>query len=191
MFELNYAITANDLKAVNKKIFSVYFCLYFGVALFGIAVGIAAIVLSPSTSILVLGIVILVFAAILLAVSLLMAIAPKNFVTSVVPTSDQQLSGVIDKHGVTVGDQNVLSFADMQKIKKYKDFFTVGTAASVFIVKNAITSGQSYDELYSYMSQSIGKLLLEPTAQGDGKAEPETTEPAMQDGVNADEQSTD
>ena len=168
-FELNYAITANALKAVNKKIMLFYFCWYFGVALFGIGVGIAAIVLSPATSMLVLGIIIVVFAAILLVVSLLMAIAPKNFVSSIVPTSNEQLSVVIDKRGVTVGDQNVLAFADMQKIKKYKDFFTVGNAASVFIVKNAITSGQSYDELYSCMSENLGKLLLTTTEQSESK----------------------
>lgn len=184
-FELNYAITANDLKAVNKKIMLFSFCWYFGVALFGIGVGIAAIVLSPATSMLVLGIIIVVFSAILLVVSLLMAIAPKNFVSSIVPTSDERLSVVIDKHGVTVGDHNVLAFADMQKIKKYKDFFTIGTSSSVFIVKNAITSGQSYDELYSYTAENLGKLLLVPTEQGEGQTE----ELHAQDSVNADEQS--
>ncbi|MDE6028829.1 MAG: hypothetical protein K2F90_00730 [Clostridiales bacterium] len=162
MFELKYAITAGDIKAENKKLALFYFVLYFAVAVIGLAVGIVAVVLNPQTTILVIGIIILVFSGLLAAVALLMMIAPKNLISSVVGTDDNELEVVIDKNGVTVNGDSVAMFADITKIKDRKTYLVAYTGKdTVFIVKDAITSGQAFSELKTYMAERQGKLLLE------------------------------
>lgn len=161
MFELKYAVTESDIKAENKKIALFYFLLYFTVAVIGLGAGIAAVVINPEKSVLVLGIIILVFAGMLLAISLLMMIAPKNLVSSVLPPSDGEQNVVIDKNGITVDGSNLSPFADITAIKNRKTYLVVYFGKDkVFLVKNAITSGQSLAELYAYMTERQGKLLL-------------------------------
>ncbi|MDE6294039.1 MAG: hypothetical protein K2L88_05400 [Clostridiales bacterium] len=171
MFELKYAITQADMKVENKKIALFYFLLYGIVAVIGLAVGIVAVVINPEITIFVLGIIILVFSALLLGIAALMMIAPKNLVTSVIDTSDDELNVVIDKNGITVNEQNVSPFADMTKIKNRKAYLVVYMGKDkVFIVKDNITSGQKLDELYTYMTERQGKLLLvPPTEQTEAK----------------------
>lgn len=164
MFELKYAITEKDIKAENKKLALFYFLLYFGVAVVGLAVGIVAVVLNPQTSILVIGIIILVFSGLLAAVALLMMIAPKNLISSVVGTDNIELNVVIDKNGITVNGDNVAAFADITKIKDRKSYLVVYTGKdTAFIVKDAIASGQAFAELKTYMTERQGRLLLVPT----------------------------
>lgn len=166
MFELKYAITDADIKSENKKIALFYFLLYFAVAVVGLAVGIVAVVINPQTSIFVLGIIILVFSALLLAIAILMAIAPKNLVTSVIDASEDELNVVIDKTGITVDEQNISPFADITKIKNRKTYLVVYMGKDkVFIVKDKITSGQKLDELYTYMTERQGKMLLTQTEE--------------------------
>ncbi|MDE6201364.1 MAG: hypothetical protein K2M47_05770 [Clostridiales bacterium] len=166
MFELKYAITANDIKAENKKLALFYFLLYFCVAVIGLAVGIVAVVINPQTSIFVIGIIILVFSALLAAVALFMLIAPKNLISSVIGTDDNELAVVIDKNGITVNGDNIAAFADITKIKDRKTYLVVYTDKDkAFIVKDSITSGQAFDELTAYMTERQGKLLLVPTSE--------------------------
>lgn len=161
MFQLNYSITKDDLKKENQKIALFYFALYLSVSVLGLAVGIVAVVLNPQTSVLVLGIIILVFSALLLAISVLMLIAPKNLVISAVETDEKTRSVVIDKTGITVDEQNIAAFADITKIKNRKTYLTAYIGKDkVFIIKDAISSGQSVAELLAYMSERQGKLLL-------------------------------
>lgn len=166
MFELKYAITEADMKAENKKIALFYFLLYFCVSVVGLAVGIVAVVINPQTFIFALGIVIIIFSALLFAVALLMMIAPKNLVASVIDASDDELDVVIDKNGVTVNEQNITPFADITGIKNRKEYLVVYMGKDkVFIVKDKITSGQKLAELYAYMSERRGKLLLVPAEE--------------------------
>lgn len=166
MFELKYAITEKDIKAENKKLALFYFLLYFGVAVVGLAVGIVAVVINPQTSILVIGIIILVFSGLLAAVALLMMIAPKNLISSIVGTDDNELNVVIDKNGITVDGENIAAFADITKIKDRKTYLVVYTGKdSAFLVKDAITSGQAFAELKTYMTERQGRLLLVPTEE--------------------------
>lgn len=168
MFELKYAITEADMKAENKKLALFYFLLYGIVAVVGLAVGIVAVVINPQVSILVLGIVIIVFSTLLLAIAVLMTIAPKNLVVSVIDTSADELNVVIDKNGITVNEQNVSPFADITKIKNRKTYLVAYIGKDrVFIIKDKITSGQKLDELYTYMSERQGKLLLVPQAENE------------------------
>lgn len=166
MYELKYAITEKDIKAENKKLALFYFLLYFIIAVIGLAVGIVAVVINPQISIFVIGIIILVFAGLLAAVALLMMIAPKNLISSVVGTGDNEHNVVIDKNGITVNGDNVAAFADITKIKDRKTYLVVYTGKdTAFIVKDAITSGQAFAELKSYMTERQGKLLLVPTEE--------------------------
>ena len=175
MFNLKYALTAADLKAENKKIALFYFALYFSVALVGLAVGIAAVVVNPQVTILVMGIIILIFAALLLAVSLLLLIAPKNLVVGAMDEEGEK-DVTIDKHGITVNGQNLTAFADITKIKNRKTYLVAYIGKDkVFIVKDAITSGQTFDELYSYMSERQGRMLIEVPEQNVKPQDEQTT----------------
>lgn len=161
MFNLKYTLTAADLKAENKKLALFYFALYFTVALIGLAVGIVAVVINPQVTMLVLGIVIIVFAALLLAVALLLLIAPKNLVVGVVD-EDVELDVTVDKHGITVNGQNLAPFADVTKVKNRKAYLVVYFGKDkVFLVKDAVTSGQTLNELCAYMTERQGRILLE------------------------------
>lgn len=181
MFNLKYTLTADDLKAENKKLALFYFALYFTVAVIGLAVGVAAVVVNPQVTILVMGIIILVFAALLCAVSLLLLIAPKNLVVGVAD-EDGEKEVTIDKHGITVNGQSLAAFADITKIKNRKTYLVVYLGKDrVFIVKNAITSGQTFDELYAYMSERQGKMLLEvPAPEAAPEPEPQQEQPATE-----------
>lgn len=161
MFNLKYTLTAADLKAENKKLALFYFALYFTVALIGLAVGIVAVVINPQVTMLVLGIVIIVFAALLLAVALLLLIAPKNLVVGVVD-EDVELDVTVDKHGITVNGQNLAPFADVTKVKNRKAYLVVYFGKDkVFLVKDAVTSGLTLNELCAYMTERQGRILLE------------------------------
>ena len=88
MFELKYKITDDDMKTVNKSIMWQYFIPYVIVAVLGLAAGIAAVVLNVRTDIFVLGIVLIVLGAILMCCTVLLLVAPKNFVASALVPSD-------------------------------------------------------------------------------------------------------
>ena len=168
MFELKYQITDGDILAENKKIAMFYFCLFFIVAAVGLAVGIVAAVLSPQKTIFVLGIIICVFSGLLMAIALFMLIAPKNLVSSAVETGESERNVVIDKNGITVDGNNLSQFGDITRIKNRKTYLAAYVGKDkVFIVKNSITSGQSFSELLSYMMERQGKLLLTPQDSAD------------------------
>ena len=167
MFELKYKITEGDILAENKKIAMFYFWLFFIVAAVGLAVGIVAVVLGPQKTISVMGIIILVFSGLLITIALFMLIAPKNLVSCAVEAGENDRDVVIDKNGITADGNNVSQFADITKIKNRKTYLVAYVGKDkVFIIKNNITSGQSLAELFAYMSERQGKLLL--TAQDDG-----------------------
>lgn len=161
MFELKYSITEGDILAENKKIAMFYFCMFFIVAAVGLAVGIVAVALSPQKTIFVMGIIILVFSGLLMAIALFMLIAPKNLVSGIVEAGDSELSVVIDKNGITVDGNNVSRFADITKIKNRKSHLVAYVGKDkVFIIKNSLTSGQTLSELFAYMDERKGRLLL-------------------------------
>lgn len=161
MFELKYQITEGDILAENKKIAMFYFCMFFIVAAVGLAAGIVAVVLSPQKTIFVMGIIILVFSGLLMAIALFMLIAPKNLVSGAVEAGEDDRSVVIDKNGITVDGNNVSRFVDITKIKNRKTHLVAYIGKDkIFVVKNNITSGQSLTELLSYMTERQGRLLL-------------------------------
>lgn len=161
MFELNYEVTSADMKAVNKKNAMFYFWLYIAVAIVGIAVGIVAVILHTETFMFVLGILILVIAGILAVCALLLLIAPKTLLTSAVPV-DKQMTVVVDKNGITVDGEPLCPFADVLSVKNKKDYLLVTVAKDkVVVVKNP---DGTLDELYAYMSERKGRLLLDPQA---------------------------
>ncbi|MCH5155363.1 MAG: hypothetical protein J1F69_02045 [Clostridiales bacterium] len=163
MFELKYAITESDVRAENKKVSVFYFWLFFAVAAAGLAAGIVAVVLNPKTSVMVLGVIILVMSGLLMAIALLLLIAPKNMVHSAVQSGEEELNVVIDKNGITVNEQNVAPFAAITDIKNRKSYIAAYIGKDkVFIVKNHITSGGEFSELFSYMTERQGRLLLTP-----------------------------
>lgn len=168
MFELKYAFTDRDLRAENKRATLFYFLLYGIVAVVGLAVGIVAVVLDSSKSIFVIGIIILVFSGLLMCVALFMLIAPKTLMSGAIAPSDDELSVAVDKHGITANGENIAEFADITKIKDRKTFIVAHLGKDkIFILKDAITSGQTIAELRAYMTERQGKLLIVPPEQND------------------------
>lgn len=171
MFELKYKLNDADVKAVNKRMMWTYFLPYMIVSLLGIAAGIAATVLRPRVEILVLGIILLVLAAVLCCCSVLLLIAPKNFVASALMTSDEvEREVTVDDNGVTVKtpDQSdiKLSFSEIYAVKNKKTYLLLYVGKdSVIIVKDAITSGQSLEQLFGFIK---GKLDAVKTASDRG-----------------------
>lgn len=158
MFELRYNITDADMRAVNKKSIISYFALYFCVALCGLAAGVAAIVLKPSDLTFIAGIVLTVFGGLLLACALLMLIAPRNLLKSVVPTGDADMEVKIDHDAVTV-DGKRLSYSDITSVKNKKTYLLVFFGRSeVLLVKNALADG-TLGQLCEYISARAGRAL--------------------------------
>ncbi len=169
MFELKYKITDADMKSVNTRIMWQYFIPYVVVALLGLAAGITATVLRPRTVIFVLGIILLVLAAILLVCAVLMSVAPKNFVASALLTSDETERGVVfsDK-GITIKtpDQSDIhvDYAEILRVKNRKSYLLLYVDKDVvFLVKNAIVSGGTLEELYATIAS---KITRKPVADG-------------------------
>lgn len=181
MFELKYKITDDDMRAVNKRIMLFYFVLYFAVAVVGVVVGVVAVVLDTQRSIFVMGIIILVMAGLLLALSLIMLVAPKNYAASRVAPSDAELSVTVDKHGVTVDGNNIAPFVDITSIKRRKNGLWVYTGKSVMLlIKPCVVSGQSFEELYSYMAERRGRILIEPASEQGGTKSTEDADDGKQ-----------
>lgn len=159
MFELKYSVTDADMRAVNKKINLFYFTLYFCVAVCGLAVGITATVLKPTSLTYVAGIILTVLGGLLLACALLLLVAPKNALESAVPTGEAELDVKIDHDGVTVGD-TPLSYSDMTAVKNKKSYVLVYFGKTrVLLVKDAIASGGTLAELYAFISARAGRTL--------------------------------
>lgn len=159
MFELKYTIADADMRAVNKKISLFYFALYFCVALGGLATGIASIVLKPTTLTYIAGIILTVLGGLLLACAVLLLVAPKTSLESVVPTGDGELTVKIDHDGVTVGDTE-LSYSDMTAVKNKKTYLLVYFGKfRALLIKDAIVNGGSMPELYAFVAARAGRTL--------------------------------
>lgn len=159
MFELKYKITDADMKKVNKSIMWQYFVPYLVVALLGIGAGVAAVVLNVRTDVLVLGIILLVLGAILLACTVLLLIAPKNFVLSALVVSDTIERTV--KIGneridiITEGQENIeLSYGEITKLKNKKTYLLAYVGKDIVLVlkDNSISK---LSDVYSYL---LGKV---------------------------------
>lgn len=127
VFELKYRITDDDLKRINKSVMWKYFLMYLAVSLVGLAVGVVATVLRPRTEILVFGIILIVLGAILLVFSLLLAIAPRNFISSALMPSDViERSVRFDDGGITISTatQNniTVGYDEIVRIKDKKSY---------------------------------------------------------------------
>lgn len=165
-FKLNYTVTSADVKAVNKRIMLFYFTLYFAVALIGIAVGIVAVVLRPQTFMLALGVILLVFGGLLLACSVMLLIAPKRFVTSVVPT-DKALTVTVGERGVTVecdGEApEEIPYMRISKVKLKNGVICVNVGRDgLLIVKDALCEGESFAALFDRLQTMQGRMTELP-----------------------------
>lgn len=179
MFELKYKITDGDLLKVNKRVMWSYFIPYLAVALLGIGAGVAATVVRPSTSIFVLGIILIVLGAVLLACTVMLAIAPKSFVASALETSDS-----IDRNvkftdtGVTVstdGQSDItFGYGCMLKARRIgkTGLLTLYVDKDVVLVVKDTESSASIDEVYEYVSTKIkdSRTLSEPQTAAEPKA---------------------
>lgn len=160
MFELEYKITENDIKSVNRGIMWKYFIPYLAVSLLGLAAGISAVILRPRTDLLVLGIILIVLGALLLACAVLLAVAPKNFFASAVFASDETVRRVsIDGDGITVKTDGssdiVFRRGEIVKVTRC----AVGLLAYVgkdaaLIIKDAFTDSHTLAELYGFLRPS-------------------------------------
>lgn len=182
MFELKYTVTENDFATENKRIALFYFLLYGIVAVIGLAAGIAAVVLRPQQLMFALGIVLLVLSGILMLCALFIIIAPKNYVKSAAELSGGEMNVTVDKHGITIDGEVATEFVDMTRIKRRKEYLLAYVNKDeAYMIKN--TLGERFSELYSYMDERKGRILLteKPTAPSD-KETGETAENA--DGAN-------
>ncbi len=180
MFELKYKITDADMKAVNKSIMWMYFIPYVVVSLLGIGAGIAAIVLNIRTDIFVLGIVLTVLGAILLVCTILLAIAPKNFVASALATSDDV------ERTVKIGDDQIvietpdhenieLSYGEITKLKNKKSYLLAYIGRDiVMIIKDAVVSGGTLEDAYNFISAKMQNTA--PAASAPAPAEDKSEE---------------
>lgn len=189
MFRLNYKITDGDIKAVNKKFMLFYFVLYLVVAVVGLTVGVIAVVLDPSKLMFVLGIILLVLGGILLLCSIMLLIAPKNFVVSAIKPSDDDLTVSIDENGIAVqspSEDVKIPFASVTEVRDKKQYLLVYTGKDVaLMIKNAIASGQTLPELNKFLSARRGGLVNPYAAtESDGNGDADGENPA-DDGDNA------
>ncbi len=161
MFELSYKITESDMKAVNKSLMWRYFIPYLVVSLLGIAAGIVATVLQLRTEIFVLGIVLIVLGSILLGCTVLLAIAPKNFAASaLIPSEEVTRTLKIDDGGLTVvteGSSDIeIRFSEITKLKNKKSYLLAYLGSEmVLLIKDAVTSGGSLEDVYSFLDSKI------------------------------------
>lgn len=163
MFELEYTITDDDLKKVNKHVMWSYFIPYLAVALLGIGAGIAATVIRPSTSIFVLGIILIVLGAVLLACTIMLAVAPKSFVLSALETSDEVKRAVkISDSGITVstdGQSDIrFGYGGILKAKlmrKAAILVLYVDKDAVLIVKDGTDGNGSVDEIYAFVAAKL------------------------------------
>ncbi len=179
MFELKYKITDGDLLKVNKRVMWSYFIPYLAVALLGIGAGVAATVIRPSTSIFVLGIILIVLGAVLLACTVMLAVAPKSFVASALETSDSIERNVkFTETGVTVstdGQSDItFGYGSMLKARRIgkTELLALYVDKDIVLVVKDTESSASVDEVYEYVSAKIkdSRTLSEPQTAVEPKA---------------------
>lgn len=174
MFELHYQLTADDVKSVNKKMALMYFALYAGVAALGIVVGILAVVLRPQPTMIVFGSILLVLGSCLLVCAVLLLIAPKNFVASIIPPSEHNITVKADDTVITAeagGKTITVPLSEVSKVSDKKSYLLVYAGReSVLIIKDAVTSGQTLPELYEHIKARMGVVL--PDFTGGASAAP-------------------
>ncbi|MDE7463584.1 MAG: hypothetical protein K2M48_01020 [Clostridiales bacterium] len=187
MFELKYKITDADFKTVNKSLMWQFFIPYVIVALLGIAAGIAAITLRPGTEMLVLGIILIVLAAVLLVCAVLMAIAPKNFVASALLTSDDtERTFEIGDDGITIKtpeqkDINV-GYNEILRVRDKKTYALLYVdKAAVVLLKDEIVSGGTYAELIAFLKGKTQNATAQPPAAEGTSEKAETPAPAVEE----------
>lgn len=180
MFKLKYKITPDDMQTLNKSLMWAYFIPYLCVSLIGFGAGIAATVLKPRTEILVLGIILIVLGAILLVCTALLAIAPKNFVASVLLTSDETERVVIfDESAVTIQTPEqtdiIIAYDEIKKVKNKGDKLVAYLSKEeVFIIKDQIEEGGTLQELYAFLTAKIASSV--PSASAEEETPQENTD---------------
>lgn len=184
MFKLKYKITPEDMQTLNKSIMWAYFIPYLCVSLIGTGAGIAATVLKPRTEILVLGIILIVLGVILLGCTALLAIAPKNFVASVLLTSDETERTVIfGENDITIQtpDQTdiIIDYGEISKVKNKQDKLVAYLGKDeVFIIKDAIEEGGTLSDLFAFLTAKKAAPAPSTSAQAQDSAteEPDAKE---------------
>ena len=177
------------MKAVNKRLMWSYFIPYFVVALLGIGAGVAATVLRPRTEILVFGILLIVLSAILFGCSMLLLIAPKNFVASALLTSDdtERVVTVGDEVTIVTEGQNdiKLALSEFVRFKNYKTYILAYIDKDrALLIKDAEQNGKTLAELFDYLKNRTAGTQSAPEntaavnsdAKSDDVAEPANTE---------------
>ena len=197
MFELKYKITDADVKAVNAKSALRYFVSYLVVALAGVAIGVAAIVLRHSTALFVMGILLTVMGAFLLVCSVLLMLSPKNFAASALVTGDDIERCVrVDVDGITVTSdaQNsdiVFEYSEITKVRMSGGSIVAHIGKDqILIVKDAITSGGTLAELYAFLcDKASAKRKREAAQPADDAAQARETcaETVRETGEDADQ----
>ncbi len=177
MFELKYKITQADVKSVNMSVMWMYFIPYLIASLVGIAVGITATVLRPRTEMLVLGIILIVLGAILLGCAILLAVAPKNFVVSaLLPDENEERDVKFTEDNITVSTDGksdiVIDYFELTKLKHKKTYILAYIGKEqVLILKDAVVSGQTLEELFAFIENRIKRLLPVTNDESKDKAE--------------------
>lgn len=161
MFELKYKISESDIKSINARTASVYCLMYgcgggLGVITGGFACAFGEI--SSKTHMLALGIVLVVLGCVLCCFALWMALAPKKLFVCAVPIGDAESDVIVDETGITVNGENIATFVDIKNavFRKNSTIEVFCRNDKVFVIKDAITSGQTLAELYSYISERKG-----------------------------------
>lgn len=192
MFELKYKITDKDIKAVNAKTALRYFIMYLTVALAGIAIGVAAIILRNTTVLMVMGILLTVMGAFLLVCSVLLMLSPKNFAASALITSDEIERNVrVDDSGITVTSDAQSSdikfdFYEITKVKFKNNLIVAHTGRErILLIKDAVTSGGTLAELYALLCDKTAQKRVKSPAQAEVTA---AAQPTQVDADSADAQ---
>lgn len=170
MYQLKYDITESDLKSVNSRIARFYYTLYFIVSLVGMGVGLAAIFVRFHQIMYIMGIALTALGGLLFLLALLLAVAPKSMIKSVVPVGEVNAKIDTDSRTIEVeagGQTSEYTFMQVSRVKDYGSYILVYLGGSnALLVKDGIVSGQALVTLYSQLSALRGLPAYAPKQGG-------------------------
>lgn len=193
MFELKYKITDEDIKALNKSANLKYVLEYLIVALLGLGVGIAAVIIRSNKTIFVMGIIIMVLGAALLVCAVLAMLFPSAAYASAVITSGElEREFTFDGDAITVkaegADDVTIGYNEIKKVKNKKTYLVaVLNNGSALIIKDAITSGQTLTALFEFLSSKVVGQKQAEVKQTVAEAAPEAPEKTDQSAPASDD----
>lgn len=139
MIELKYKITDADIKAEDRRSCLEFFAVYASIGLLGLAVGIVAVVLRQSTPLLVLGIIMIVLAAVLCVIATLLVVPHNPSIKSVIFTGDENRVVTLGERELSVSAEDgtrIASFGYARFIgmKKRKDYIRLTLEKNVVLI---------------------------------------------------------